>query len=347
MLQMKSRDAQVRFIVTIIQMVQNQLLYLVSHDHHIKRVILLIAYKIADVFIHIYIKEKILLTDTFSNFICKSASGINVKVCLEPPDIPPQNLCGFKDSRNRIYFAEAETWRFSGSFYGKVETSDYYTGCAVYKNGRNSMESNSCLLSQIRLYLKRESRTDVSVEDGVITDSRLFDALGLDYIMSHNHRVILHSSFISRQGEGILFTAPSGTGKSTQADLWKRHEEGVTIINGDRSILGFKEGRAWVYGLPFCGTSGIAENMDCPLRAVVVLRQGRENQIRRLGQREAFSLLLSECTVNTWDTEGTENIMDLLIRIVRTVPVYYFACLPDFSAVEMLKAALADDYRKG
>lgn len=265
----------------------------------------------------------------------------------------------FSDSCNRIYAGTERIIRFSGSFFGEVPTLERWTGCAVYDMRRKetawedrkvegNREDRSHGPLRVTLYvnpgIEEGRKTDGQAK---LTDSRLFDALGLDYIMSHNHRVILHSSFISWQGGGILFTAPSGTGKSTQADLWKRHEEGVTIINGDRSILGFKEGRAWVYGLPFCGTSGIAENMDCPLRAVVVLRQGRENQIRRLGQREAFSLLLSECTVNTWDTEGTENIMDLLIRIVRTVPVYYFACLPDFSAVEMLKAALADDYRKG
>ena len=165
--------------------------------------------------------------------------------------------------------------------------------------------------------------------------------------MSHNHRVILHSSFISRQGEGILFTAPSGTGKSTQADLWKRHEEGVTIINGDRSILGFKRGKSLDLWPAF-----LRHIRDC--REYGLSPEGGGGAPTGQGEPDpasgtAGSLLAASVGVygEHWDTEGTENIMDLLIRIVRTVPVYYFACLPDFSAVEMLKAALADDYCKG
>ena len=319
-------------------------------------------YQIGNLKIHCNTEEKVIYSAPYNNFrlisevpFCATET-VYVRQLRNIPQEFFMKESIFADSRNRVIFQSGRIVRFTGNFCEGEDTSERWIGCAVYKDENTGEKQDS--VDDIKGGRSYPQRVTLYVNPGIeegrktdgqakLTDSRLFDALGLDYIMSHNHRVILHSSFISRQGEGILFTAPSGTGKSTQADLWKRHEEGVTIINGDRSILGFKEGRAWVYGLPFCGTSGIAENMDCPLRAVVVLRQGRENQIRRLGQREAFSLLLSECTVNTWDTEGTENIMDLLIRIVRTVPVYYFACLPDFSAVEMLKAALADDYRKG
>ena len=157
----------------------------------------------------------------------------------------------FSDSCNRIYAGTERIIRFSGSFFGEVPTLERWTGCAVYDMRRKetawedrkvegNREDRSHGPQRVTLYvnpgIEEGRKTDGQAK---LTDSRLFDALGLDYIMSHNHRVILHSSFISRQGEGILFTAPSGTGKSTQADLWKRHEEGVTIINGDRSILGF------------------------------------------------------------------------------------------------------------
>ena len=92
---------------------------------------------------------------------------------------------------------------------------------------------------------------------------------------------LLHTSFIKWQGKAILFTAPSGTGKSTQADLWRRIE-GAEIINGDRAVLR-KEGGIWkAWGLPYAGSSRIFRNESAPVGAIVVLRKNDRNELRRL-----------------------------------------------------------------
>lgn len=163
---------------------------------------------------------------------------------------------------------------------------------------------------------------------------------GLPHILADFRRVILHSSFLAYREKAILFTAPSGTGKSTQAELWRVHRPGAEVINGDRSILSCDGGRPFAHGIPLCGTSGITKNRSLPVRAIVVLRQGPENRIRRLGGREAFSLLFSECSVSLWSREDTETVTDLLNGIISSVPVYLYACRPDASAVDDLEAAL-------
>ena len=58
------------------------------------------------------------------------------------------------------------------------------------------------------------------------------------------------ASFIRWQGRGILFSAPSGTGKSTQANLWVQHQ-GAEVINGDRAALRQVGGRWQAFGLPY------------------------------------------------------------------------------------------------
>ena len=62
----------------------------------------------------------------------------------------------------------------------------------------------------------------------------LCDLLGLETLLLKYDGLLLHSSFIRWRGEGILFSAPSGTGKSTQADLWVKYED-AEILNGDRA----------------------------------------------------------------------------------------------------------------
>lgn len=152
--------------------------------------------------------------------------------------------------------------------------------------------------------------------------------------------VSLHSSFITHSGQAILFSAPSGTGKSTQAALWERYA-GAEQINGDRSVIRCVDGVWTAFGFPFAGSSGIYKNKSAPIRAIVVLRQAPENAIERLGASEAFRLLYSETAIQRWNTQGHAAAVDLLIRLSAAVPVYRLCCTPDERAVQLLQQTLS------
>ena len=147
---------------------------------------------------------------------------------------------------------------------------------------------------------------------------------------------ILHSSFISWQNNGILFTAPSGTGKSTQADLWKKYED-ADIYNGDRTIIRKIDGKYYGFGSPYAGSSGIYRNESAPIKAIVVIEQGPDNVIRRLHGREAFLPLFRETLMNTWNKEYMEKMTDLLMDAACQIPVYHLFCRPDQDAVNTVK----------
>lgn len=147
---------------------------------------------------------------------------------------------------------------------------------------------------------------------------------------------LLHSSFISWQNNGILFTAPSGTGKSTQADLWKKYED-ADIYNGDRTIIRKIEGKYYGFGSPYAGSSGIYRNESAPIKAIVVIEQGPDNVIRRLHGREAFLPLFRETLMNTWNKEYMEKMTDLLMDAACQIPVYHLSCRPDQDAVNTVK----------
>ena len=143
--------------------------------------------------------------------------------------------------------------------------------------------------------------------------------------------IVLHASYIIWNGRAILFTAPSGTGKSTQAEA-----KNVEIINGDRAVLREKDGGMWSYSLPFAGSSGICVNKSAPLRAVVVLTQAAENSVCELAPAEAIKHLYSQCALNRWNREEVEAVLGVLTKMVRKIRVVKLDCLPDQSAVEIL-----------
>ncbi len=172
--------------------------------------------------------------------------------------------------------------------------------------------------------------------------SNLFDILQLETLLLRYDALLLHASLIQVRGKAIAFTAPSGTGKSTQAALWAAHE-GAEILNGDRAGIRSIQGTYHGFGLPYAGSSRVYLNRHAPLSAIVVLRQGPENQIRRLRPGEAFRHLYPELSFQRWDASITQEIMELLSALLQQIPVFLLVCRPDREAVEITKNAIEKD----
>lgn len=170
---------------------------------------------------------------------------------------------------------------------------------------------------------------------------RLWSVLCLPQLLLPFRTLIFHAAYIGWQGRGILFTAPSGTGKSTQAELWRRYRR-AEVLNGDKAGVRLEE-RPMVYGVPFSGTSGICRNVSLPLRGIVVLSQAAENTIRRLLPSEAVAALCQNVFVDSAVQEEWQMAVQLLLDLVSAVPVYALACTPDERAVAALEAAMAQE----
>ncbi len=151
--------------------------------------------------------------------------------------------------------------------------------------------------------------------------------------------LILHCAYIRNNGEAILFSAPSETGKSTQAGLWEKYV-GAETINGDRALLVKKNGKWTACGWPVCGSSGICYNKETPIRAIVMLEQGKSNAVERLSPMGAFSLIYGQVTINRWNQEQNTHAMDLIEKLVTDIPVYHLSCTISEEAVRCLKKAL-------
>ncbi len=172
------------------------------------------------------------------------------------------------------------------------------------------------------------------------TLDNLIDASELELLLTKLGVFSLHSSLVRRrEGDAILFTAPSGTGKSTQAGLWEQFACAETL-NGDRSMLRRIDGVWTAFGSPFAGSSGIFRNESAPVRALIVLRQAPENTIRRLPLAEAFRAIYSESVVPRWHQDAHQRVISLVTEIVSEVPVYLLACTPDERPVTLLRNTL-------
>ncbi len=174
---------------------------------------------------------------------------------------------------------------------------------------------------------------------GPIHANLLLQALEIEHFAAASGSLLLHSAFICHNGQAILFTAPSETGKSTQADLW-HNLCGAEIINGDRSIIRADGSDFYACGVPFSGSSGICRPARIPLLAVVVLSQAPENSIHVLHGVGAFRAIWEGCSLHTWSRDDVERTTQIVSDLIQQVPIYQLACTPDSRAVQLLDQEL-------
>ncbi len=177
---------------------------------------------------------------------------------------------------------------------------------------------------------------------GAITARTILQALEAEHLLARCGSFALHCAYIRRGGDAILFTAPSGTGKSTQAELWRTYR-GAEIINGDWAAVCVTETGCFAAGIPFAGSSEYCKNETLPIKAIVYLSQAPEDRICRLHGYEAFARVWEGISVNPWHREDVERVSASVQGICGSVPVFHLCCTPRESAVEVLERALGLD----
>lgn len=160
-----------------------------------------------------------------------------------------------------------------------------------------------------------------------------------DYIIRRGG-FFLHCSCLKYRGKAIIFTAPSGTGKSTHAALWKQHfGDAVEIINDDKPLVREDADGFTIYGTPWRGKHGRGTNTSAPIGAVFFLAQAPENSVEPVDSITALSLLMQQ-TVIPRGREDTAALVDMLGRLIESVPMHRLYCNISDEAVTTALSAL-------
>lgn len=148
-------------------------------------------------------------------------------------------------------------------------------------------------------------------------------------------RVLFHGSSLAIDGQGVLFTAKSGTGKSTHTRLW-RQEFGhrVKMVNDDKPFLHIGTEGITVYGTPWRGKHALGENIAVPLKAIVFLNRGEENRVESVTPRELYPLLLQQ-TYTPEDPEAMVKTLALVEQLSGQISLRKLYCNMDPEAAHV------------
>ena len=148
----------------------------------------------------------------------------------------------------------------------------------------------------------------------------------------------LHASSVILNGRAYLFSAPSGTGKSTHTEKWVRLF-GARYLNDDKPALRYKDGIWMAYGTPWSGKHDLSSPEQAPLGAVAFVRRGEENQIKRLEPQEAIPYYVSQL-VRSLPATMMDRQLSLLDRLLQDIPTYLLTCRNDDEAAYVSRAAM-------
>ena len=149
--------------------------------------------------------------------------------------------------------------------------------------------------------------------------------------------LLMHGSVISTDNWGYMFTAPSGTGKSTRTKIWMEQLPESFVVNGDKPLISVKEKCAYAYGTPWCGEEGWNTNTKVPLRAIFLLERAGEQEdsyIEEISIGKAFPVLVQQ-TNRPQNAETMRKTIQLLLSLESKVKFYRFRSTPTPEAIHL------------
>ena len=137
---------------------------------------------------------------------------------------------------------------------------------------------------------------------------------------------LFHGSAICMDGNGYLFTAKSGTGKSTHTRIWQKvFGEDCTIVNDDKPLLLVTDDGVMVCGTPWDGKHRRSTNVMVPLKGVAILERGQENEIAPVDSAAALPLLLQQ-SYRPSNPAALIKTLKLLEQVMNKVGLYRLKC---------------------
>ena len=173
--------------------------------------------------------------------------------------------------------------------------------------------------------IAQEKLAEPTFPDGLLESLSLFRKL-CHFALENQDSIIFHSSAIAVDGKAYLFTAPSGTGKSTHTRLWRELlGDRAVMINDDKPIIRYTDGKFYVYGTPWTGKHGLGTNARAEIKAICKIHQAKENSIQKINAGQMLLTIFNQ-TMRPVEPEKMDKLLNLIDKMLSQVGLYSLGC---------------------
>lgn len=215
------------------------------------------------------------------------------------------------------------------------ENVDFFNGYYTNKKPTFIVEPNNEIIESVQndfdVLNESEGNPKVRYSESFLENNAIHILIA-DQLSKYN-TIMLHGSALAIDGEGIIFTAKSGTGKSTHTRLWREvFGSRVQMVNDDKPLIRIDEMK--VYGTPWDGKHHLSQNIAVPLKAIVKIERALENRVEPIGVKEALNLLMKRTHIPA-DPDKRALVMNLYLQLVRNISFYKLECNMDPEAAQV------------
>lgn len=198
---------------------------------------------------------------------------------------------------------------------------DTYYLCRNYLTNHKP-EIKICISEKtIELERKELEREKIPQSDGYLETLAVYREI-CEALLSYD-TILMHGAIVATEDAAYMFTAESGTGKTTHVKKWLENAEHSYVVNGDKPLIRIHDNEVIACGSPWCGKEQMNTNTMVPLKAIVIMERGENNHIREISLGQAFPFLLQQ-TYRPNDAEKIKKTLALVAKLKDKVRFYYF-----------------------
>ncbi len=210
--------------------------------------------------------------------------------------------------------------------------------CKPYRYDGEDKAEFSIALTEAEIAAEREKAPDYP--DYYLECLALFRRLG-EHLLLNGEGMVFHCSALAVDGNAYLFAAPSGTGKSTHARLWRQLlGDKVVMINDDKPVIRYIDGAFYVYGTPWDGKHRLSTNTRAKIKGICAISQAKDNSIIAISPAQMLIYVLNQTMIPKSEAEA-DKLFALVDKLLRSVDLYKLNCNTDISAAKLSYSVMA------
>ena len=137
--------------------------------------------------------------------------------------------------------------------------------------------------------------------------------------------LLMHGAVVAVGNSAYMFSAPSGTGKTTHIRKWLHNIEDSIVVNGDKPLIKIEEKEIIACGTPWAGYEHMNTNVMVPLKAIAFLERSENNDMQELSFSQAYPYLIQQTHIPS-DPQKARKTLELLSQLCGKLKFYKFRC---------------------
>ena len=196
-----------------------------------------------------------------------------------------------------------------------------------------------------------EAELDITITQEMVDEAEVFGSIPMRqillvlkyvsiYLLENKNGILFHSSAIDVGGKGVLFTALSGTGKSTHARHWvEAFGSEISYVNDDKPFARLDGDKFYVYGSPWNGKHNLSNNKKVEIAAICFLKRGEIDRVEPITPDEAIKLFFVQ-TIVPEDVTLKLKLFAILDKLMKSVKLCTIYCTDSINSAKIIREGL-------